>query len=247
MRNNVRVFFAIVMLVLAMLACQAMSGGNDGGDDVPVVVPTDPVNTAEPSPTLMETEAPVIGDVIISDDFSSDDQWGTGTDIDSAVEYVNETLNFLVFTDKFFVWSTPDDEDYQNIHIEVTAINDSTDPIAAFGIICNMQITDTSYYFAVTGAGEYAIVLNTFAGDEILTNDGKWGESSLITPGSKSYRIGADCGTDGTLTLYVDGQQVDSVSDSTYASGNVALFTWSGDEMDGTNVSFDDFKMTELP
>lgn len=183
---------------------------------------------------------------LLEDDFSSGDTWGTGTDADSSVEYLNESLNMFVNKDFWFVWSTPNDEDYENIHIEVTARNDSTDSTGAFGIICNLQITDTSYYFAVTGAGEYAIGRYTLTDDVLLTNGGEWGESSLITSDAASYRIGADCGN-GTLTLYVDGQQIDSVSDTTYTSGNVGLFAWSGEELDGTNVTFDDFVVTKLP
>jgi hypothetical protein len=98
--------------------------------------------------------------------------------------------------------------------VEVTALNNSTDSAAAFGIICNLQITDSSYYFAVTGAGTYAIGLSTITSDELLTNNNEWAESSLITAGAPSYRIGADCGSDGTLTLYVNGQKVDSVTDT---------------------------------
>lgn len=184
---------------------------------------------------------------LFEDDFSSGDSWGTGTDADSSVEYLNESLNMFVNKDFWFVWSTPNDEDYENIHIEVTAKNDSTDSTGAFGILCNMQITDTYYYFAITGAGEYAIGRYTLTDDILLTNDGSWGESSAITSGAASYRIGADCGSDGTLTLYVDGQQVDSVNDTTYSSGYVGLFAWSGEEVDGTNVSFDDFIVTKLP
>jgi hypothetical protein len=187
------------------------------------------------------------GGALLEDDFAgSDSLWGTGTDSDSSVEYSNEMLNILVNTDFYFVWSTPNDEDYENIHVEVTAKNDSTDATTAFGIICNLQITDTSYYFAVTGAGEYAIGKYTLLGDELLTNNGEWGTSDAIISGAASYRIGADCGN-GTLTLYVDGQQVDSVSDTTYTTGNVGLFAWSGEELNGTNVSFDDFVMTKLP
>lgn len=186
------------------------------------------------------------GGALLEDDFAgSDSAWGTGTDADSSVEYLNEMLNIFVNTDFYFVWSTPNDVDYENIHVEVTARNDSTDSTAAFGIICNLQITDTSYYFAVTGAGEYAIGLYTFAGDDLLTNDGQWGTADAITSGAALYRIGADCGN-GTMSLYVDGQLVDSVSDTTYTSGNVGLFAWSGEERDGTNVSFDDFVVTKL-
>jgi hypothetical protein len=49
------------------------------------------------------------------------------------------------------------------------------------------------------------------------------------------------------LTLYVDGQEIVSVSDASYVSGGVAVFTWSGEEAITTDVSFDDFLMTQLP
>lgn len=183
---------------------------------------------------------------LLEDNFSSEGNWGTGTDADSSVEYANGMLNFVVHKDLYFVWSTPNGEDYENIHIEVTANNNSTDPAGAFGIICNLAITNTSYYFAITGAGEYAIGRYTLTGDTLLTNDGQWGTSNVIAADAPSYRIGADCGNN-TLTLYVDGQQVDSVSDSTYTTGNVGMFAWSGEEPNGTNVSFDDFVVTKLP
>lgn len=183
---------------------------------------------------------------LLEDDFSNTDSgWGTGTDDDSSVEYSNKALNISVNKDLYFVWSTPSDQEYEKVHIEVTALNHSTDSAGAFGIICNLQLTNTSYYFAITGAGEYAIGIYTFAGDTLLTNGGEWGNSDLIKSGADSYRIGADCGS-GTLTLYVDGQRIDSVSDTTYTSGKVALFAWSGKELNGTNISFDDFVMAKL-
>lgn len=186
------------------------------------------------------------GGALIEDDFSdSKSGWGTGTDQDSSVEYSNNALDVSVNKDLYFVWSTPTDADYENIHMEVTALNHSTDSAGAFGIICNMQLTNTSYYFAITGAGEYAIGLHTFAGDKLLTNDGEWGNSSLIKSDADSYRIGADCGG-GVLTLYVDGQRIDSVNDTTYTSGKAALFAWSGNELNGTHISFDGFMMTKL-
>jgi hypothetical protein len=242
MKSNPRTLIAAAALALAVLACNALSGG---GNDVP---PVD-VNPPGANPT----EAPILdlppilgGDTLLRDDFASS-QWGTGSDADSSVEYVGEALNFFVIKDLYFVWSTPNDEDYQNVHIEVTASNNSTDSTGAFGIICNMQVTDVSHYVAITGAGQYAIGKSALAADDVfLTNNNEWGNSSLIKQGASSYRIGADCGN-GALTLYVDGQQVDSATDSTYTSGNVALFAWSGEQVSGTNVTFDDFVMTKLP
>jgi hypothetical protein len=183
---------------------------------------------------------------LLTDDFAGDETWGTGTDADHSTLYSNETLTFSVAKDSYYVWSLPNDKTYENVHVEVTALNNSTDETAALGIVCDLQLAGTGYSFAITGAGTYGIVLYTLLGADVLTNDGKWAESSLITPGAASYRLGADCGSDGTLTLYVDGQKVDSVVDTTYSSGNVGLFAWSGQETGATNVSYDDFVVTEL-
>jgi len=42
----------------------------------------------------------------------------------------------------------------------------------------------------------------------------------------------------------VDGKQIASVTDSTYGTGRVGLFTWSGDKAPSANVNFDDFLLT---
>jgi hypothetical protein len=187
------------------------------------------------------------GSVIVSDDFSSM-QWGTGTDADRSVEYADNALQMLVYTKNYFVWSTLNDQDYQNIHIEVTVINNGTDSTTAFGIMCNQQAVDGNfYYLAMTPAGEYAIAKAAEGqSDVFLTNDDQWAASDLITQNAVSYRVGADC-ANGTLILYVDGQQIATVSDATHTGGGVALFTWSGETATTTNVSFDDFLMIKLP
>jgi hypothetical protein len=217
MKNNVRMMLVVGVLALAALACQAVGGGGDSGDNV-----------------------------ILSDDFSSD-QWGTGTDADSAVEYVNGALNFVVYAEDYFVWSTPDDESYENVNMEATVVNNGTDSTTAFGFICNKAAGNDFHYLVMTPAGQYAIALaREGEADFFLTNNDEWADSDLIAVNADSYRVGADCGN-GRLTLYVDGQQVASVNDSTYTRGQVALLVWSGEEPGMINdVSFDDFVMMEL-
>jgi hypothetical protein len=153
-----------------------------------------------------------------------------------------------VFTRAFFILSGPEAEEYENIHIEVTAINNNTDSTTAFGIICDQQaVQDSYYFFAVTPAGEYAIVKAALAQTDVfLTNNDDWARSDLISQSASSYRVGADCGNNGRLALYVDGQLIAEATDSTYTSGAVGLFTWSGEEVDFADVSFDDFLMTKL-
>ena len=228
MKRSNRIFLAVACLALAALACQALSNLGGGGG-------------------TGETPAPDQGDILLEDDFSSK-QWGTGTDSDSSVEYASDALQMIVYTKNYFVWSTPNDKDYQNVHMEVTVTNNNTDPTTAFGIMCYQQVTsDAFYYFAITPAGQYAIAKAAVAQKDVfLTNNDQWEYSDAVKANAPSYRIGADCGA-GTLTLYVDGQQVASVTDTSYTNGGVALFTWSGEDAASANVTFDDFVMRELP
>ncbi len=226
MDSKFKVVLAVACLILASLACQAVTGG--GGSDNPT--PDVPTST-----------------VILSDDFSSA-QWGTGTDSDSSVEYANDALQIIVYTTNYFVWSTPDDQVYDNVHMEVTVLNHGTDSTTAFGFMCAMQPNDNDfYYLAMTPAGEYGIAKAAEGQiDVFLTNNDQWASSDQIPRNAASYRVGADCGN-GRLTLYVDGQQIASVSNSSYIGGGVGLFVWSGEEATATDVSFDDFVMSELP
>lgn len=190
----------------------------------------------------------LFGGPLLQDDFSnSSGTWGIGTDAESSVEYANGGLQMLVFTPNYLTWSTPNETDYENVHIEVTATHNDTNATTAFGVICNVQGTLSSfYYFVITPGGEYAIAKKSLAQTDIfLTNNDQWGTSDLITQNAASYRVGADCGN-GTLTLFVDGNQIASVSDTTYTTGRVGMITWSGDEAPSADVVFDDFVVTAL-
>ena len=217
-KNLTKVVLAISALALASLGCGAFSS--------------------------------LLGDgSLVRDDFSnSNSGWGTGTDTDSSVEYSNGGLQMLVFTPNYLTWSTPDSTDYQNVHIETTATHNDTNATTAFGVICNeLGTTASYYYFVITPGGEYAIAkAEVGQTDFFFTNDDQWGTSDLITQNAASYRIGADCASDGRLTLYVDGQQIDSVSDFTFTTGRVGVITWSGDEAPSADVVFDDFVVTGL-
>ena len=226
MNGKIKVIMAVKCLVSASLACQAVTGVGGGGGEPTSGVPT--------------------STIIFSDDFSSM-QWGTGTDADSSVEYANNALQMIVYTTNYFVWSTPNDQDYENVHMEVTVLNNGTDSTTAFGFMCNMQSNDNDfYYLAVTPAGEYAIAKAADGqSDLFLTNNDQWAPSDQIVKNASSYHLGVDCG-DGSFAIYMDGRRIASVSDSSYSRGGVGLFTWSGEEATSTDVSFDNFVMTEL-
>jgi hypothetical protein len=178
------------------------------------------------------------------DDFSnSASGWGTGTDASSSVEYANDGLQLIVYETFYVTWSTPNDTVYENVHVEASVKNEGTDPEALFGIVCNELSTSNSFYYVgVSPNGYYAFIKAADGLDDVYLKEGN---SDVVSASSSSMRIGLDCGN-GILALYVNGQQIDSVSDATYPSGVVGLFAASDDQESGTSVIFDDFVMTKL-
>jgi len=202
-----------------------------------------PTETPFPTETVIPTATTK---TLLDDDFSAEN-WGTLTDSDNSIEYDGETLRMQMFQKNWFVWSTPNGETYENIHAEVTVMNNDGEDTTSFGIMCNKQSDISSFYYLVMAAdGEY-VIAKAIDGetDVFLTNNDEWAVSDLIEKNQSSYRVGADCGN-GTLTLYVDGKVIDSVTDYAYTSGGVGLVAWSGANATAGDVTFDDYIMTSL-
>lgn len=253
-----KIVVAISVLALVTMACGLALPGGSGGPDV---TPPTPIASGDNGGSGSGTNTNDSGNTndgggtvplppsnggrpLMEDDFRGrDTNWGTGTDTDSSVEYVDDTLKFELYTTNFFVWSTPGDTEYSNIHVEVTVNNSSADPNAAFGIMCNQQFMDDEFYYVyITPSGDYGIVKSRFVEEEV---DLATGSSDLIPQNASSYRIGMDCGN-GAISLYVNGQLIDTGYDEEYATGGVALFAWSDEVANGVTVFFDDFIITEL-
>lgn len=179
-----------------------------------------------------------------SDDFSnSGSGWGTGTDSFSSVEYLNDGLTMLVFEPFYVTWSPPDISSYENIHMEVDIQNQSSDEKAMFGFVCNEQGTTNAFYYAgVSPDGYYAFIKSSVVGEDVYLKDGF---SDVVTANLSSLRLGLDC-QNGSMTLYVNGQVIDSVSDSSYTSGSIGLFLSSQEKASGAAAIFDNFTTTQL-
>lgn len=186
------------------------------------------------------------GGQLLSDNFESrSSNWGVGSDTDYEVQYVDGALQIKVVPANMKVYSGPNGTSYKNIHIEADAINQGSDPKAAFGVLCNQQVINEEFYFGyVTPSGEYGIVKSVFINDDVELTSGK---TDLISKDASTYRIGMDCAANGTMTLYVNGQQVATASDTEYVGGMVGVIAWSGDVESGTVVSFDNYLLTQLP
>jgi serine/threonine-protein kinase len=196
------------------------------------------------------TQASIIpGEIILQENFSAaTTTWGVVDDENSLVYLDDEALRMVISKRNWFVWSSPNSIAYRDVYLETTVINNDTDQYTAFGLFCNQQTDGQSfYYFGITPAGQYAIArVDSGTLENFITNNGQWGYSNLIEKNAPSYHVEAACGN-GVLTLSVNGQLIDTVTDTTYVSGRAGVFIWSAEQATKTDISFDDFILANLP
>jgi hypothetical protein len=185
---------------------------------------------------------------LLKEDFSKPDSgWSTFSTENASAQYVNGEYAIKVFRSLWFSWGNAGKRDLSNVHVEVTAKNFGKTDDAVFGILCAYQDKDHYYYLGIDWAGSYTIArLNGNANDAeiFLTNNNRWARSDDIPHKAASYRLGADCGN-GALTLYVDGKQIASAKDSTFAKGDVGVFV-STQKSKNVEVRFDEFVVTVM-
>lgn len=168
----------------------------------------------------------------------ADSGWCVDSDDTSALDYSEGQYVFEVNDTEWFVWCNPD-ENFDDIHVEVTAENTGGTSDTVFGLMCHYQSANDDFYYAgITSAGDYTIRLYQGGEDDILAE----GTSDELALDAASYKLAMDCGN-GQIALYVDDVQIDSASDDTYTNGDIGLFAWTGDDVPA-EVRFDDMLVT---
>ncbi len=252
--KKTRVALSASVLIFASLACSLLSQTVEEEattTPAPAVVvepaqlePTQPEPT-QPEPTQPEPiEAPEQpGNILFEDDFSDiTSGWDRYDDTDGTADYSDDGYLIQVFTDNQFYFANPgltDLPDDVSIQVDATKVNGPEDN--SFGIICRYQDVSNFYRFIATSDGYAGIIL--VQDDNMINLSGE--NLTPITaalPGNVTNKLRVDCIGD-TLSLFVNGEQVLSVQDSTFFNGDVGLFAGTFD-ITGTEILFDNFIIT---
>jgi len=204
----------ISILALAVLACSvgADSSGTDGD--------------------------PLPSGVLFQDDFSDPSSGWDQVNVDEGItDYADGVYRIFVNTETTDVWANPG-LNFSDTVIEVDAAKVGGPDDNDFGVICRYQDTGNFYFFIISSDGFYGVgkVLN---GEQSLLGADKLQPSDDIHLGDTTNNIRVDC-VGNTLTLFVNGTQLISVQDDTFASGDVGLLAGTYDEI-GTDIHFDNF------
>jgi len=145
----------------------------------------------------------------------------------------------------WFAWTYPGMQlDDVSVEVDVFPVSDSQD--SHFGVLCRHADVDNFYYFAISADGYYAIFRRVGGGDlEVLTGDGSGMIfSSAIRTGGQANRVLAVCQGD-ELSLYVNGELLETVTDDVHTRGDIGLGAGSG-PTGGARIRFDNFSATGL-
>jgi hypothetical protein len=160
--------------------------------------------------------------ILLTEDFSTNNnKWDKVTNNDMTTDYYNNGYRILVNQTNYDAWANPDDLSFTDVQIEVDATKKGGVDYNDFGIICRYTSKSSYYYATVSSDGFYAIMKKTSEGGKQL-GTGAEQSSDKITQGPATNHIRFDC-VGSTLTLYVNGTQLDQQTDADYTTGNIGL------------------------
>ena len=127
------------------------------------------------------------------------------------------------------------------MRIEVDATKVGGEDDNDYGIICRYSGTPESpnYYFSIISSDGFAAIGKTTGGTSEYLSSEQMEPADAIKQGAVTNHIRTDC-IGSSITLYVNGQQVATATDSSYTGGDVGLMAGTF-EISSTEINFDNF------
>jgi pectate lyase len=214
---NKKILPALSALVLAVMACS--------------------FNTVK----TPAAQAPSGAQVLFQDDFSNPDSgWDRAQSDFGSTDYSNGSYVINIAKANIYIFANPSQSFQNDVRIEVDAVKASGTVDNAYGVLCRYQDPDNYYFFEISSDGYVGIGINKAGIKTLLSSsDNNMVPDSSVNQGEASNHLRADC-VGSTLTLYVNGTQAASVTDSSFTGGDTGLiaetFTVAGTEIQFDNL-----------
>lgn len=209
-----KIYFSLAVLVLASLACQFFSR---------------PATQVPPSNRT----------ILYQDDFSDTNSgWPVTSDASKSASYTADGRYQLTALEaQQDIWAHPG-QSFGDVSLEVDAAKVEGSDNNNFGLLCRF-VDDGNFYFFWISSDGYQVIGKYQGGQATFLSTEKMQASSAIQQGAASNHLRADC-VGSNLTLYVNGTQVASASDTSFANGDVGVMIGTFDEPN-VAIAFDNF------
>ncbi len=198
-----------------------------------------PSAASQPTPTRTVAAQ---GRVLLEDDFSNPSSgWEVGQYDEGRVGYADGYYFVTSAQENMRMWGVANRSFSDTVvEVDATQFSGPANNDNAYGVSCRSQSDNDAYNLAISGDGFYSIQKIVDGSFQKLVD---WTSSDAISQGNATNHLRVEC--DGArLALYCNGQLLAETTDSTYASGDIALMVVTY-EPEATEIHFDNLKVYE--
>lgn len=184
------------------------------------------------------------GGTLFNDTFEGESDCGWAVySRNGAVSEVADGVLRLTTSQPGQIWWTNPGRMFDDVIINVETEHVSGPQDNAYGVICRYQSSENFYVFLISSDGYYAIgkYQSGNAQVEYLSGEGQYVASEAINQGMARNTIRASC-VGNELTLTVNGELLESVTDSTFVTGDIGLSA-SAFEPGSLVINFDNMRV----
>jgi hypothetical protein len=169
--------------------------------------------------------------------------WPHHQTANSTMDYATGGYHINVTTTDLMAYVTPGKSFQKDVSIEVDATKTAGPDDNYIAVICRYQDENNFYFLTISSDGYAGIAMYKDNTMSILSGS-NFEPSSAIKQGAATNHLRADCvGT--TLTLYVGGTQVSTVTDSTFTTGGDAGLMARANGTAGVDILFSNFVVSK--
>jgi serine/threonine protein kinase len=197
------------------------------------------------TPTIVYSSDPLHPEwnVVFNDTFDNGSSWNIGPQSNEwwhgSVDVTNDRLRWEATAFQgFVIYSAPSLPTYQDFVLKVDAKQVSGAPVARYGVYFRNNSSDDKYYFSIDGHDQ-SYSLYTWQ-NNIWTNL-IWSYDQSILSDNYNEIVVSTAGT--LLTFFINGSQIDQITDSTLSNGWLGLAIELPNANDSAVFEFDNFQV----
>jgi hypothetical protein len=243
---------SILLLLVSSTACSSPifetpmpSATNASPTETQEPTPTPTVVWFPPTPTFTPFPTPVItptadlltdlGEIMLTDDFSTAEKWSLHTGTDGGVALSKGELTVAIKGSKAFIFSIRDEPELLDFYIEITANPNLCKGADEYGLL--LRVSDKEDYYRYSLSCDSQVRLDRVIG-YTASSPQPWLLSGDVPPGAPSIsRLGAWL-SGSEMRFFVNGRHQFTVNDPLLSSGRIGIFARStGDNAVTVNFS----------
>ncbi|NCP86156.1 MAG: hypothetical protein CO094_10425 [Anaerolineae bacterium CG_4_9_14_3_um_filter_57_17] len=185
--------------------------------------------------------------ILFQDNFSSTSSgWDQASGDNGSTDYANGAYRIYVSSTQYDAWANPGKSFDADVSVEVDVTKTAGPENNDMGVICRYNTVNGNfnfYYFIISSDG-FAMIAKMVDSSSSFLAEKATDPNPAIKMGNATNHLRADC-VGNQLTLYVNGTQVMSVTDSELTGGGDAGLIAGTFDTAGTDALFDNFAVAK--